>query len=288
MSRKSKFKLSKILYKIFFVFSLAVLSTYVLLPIVNMAIASVKPLDEIQIISDSILPKKFDFGSYSRMWKTVPLIKYIKNTFIVVSISTLLSVTISVFVGYVLHRFRFKGNKAFGKMLIFAQMLPGILFLLPLYMLFMLIFQQTGLQLVGTYKGLIITYMTFSLPFSIWMMRSYYQSIPIELDEAATIDGCGHFRTLISIILPVAKPGVIGVSIYSFMVGWEEIMFASVLTSDATQTISVGLRNYQSAQVVYWNEMMAAALTVTVPVVIGFLFLQKYLIQGLTAGSVKG
>lgn len=288
MKKKSKVGIGKILYKIFFVFSLIVLSTYVLLPLVNMALASVKPLEDIQIISDSFIPKKFDFGTYSRMWKTVPLLKYIKNTLIVVGISTLLSVTISVFVGYVLNRFKFRGQKIFGNALIFAQMLPGILLLLPLYMLYMVITDKTGIQLAGTYQGLIITYMTFSLPFSIWMMRSYYQSIPVEMDEAAYIDGCGQLRTLIQIILPVARPGVIGVTIYSFMVGWEEIMFASVLTSDETQTISVGLRNYQSAQIVYWNEMLAAAMTVTVPVVILFMFFQKYLVQGLTAGSVKG
>lgn len=288
MKRRRKTTIGKVLYNIFFILSLVVLSTYVLLPLVNMAIASVKPLEDIQIITDSIIPKKFDFGTYSRMWRTVPLIKYISNTIIVVGISTLLSVTISVFVGYALNRFKFRGQKAFGNMLIFAQMLPGILFLLPLYMLYMLIYNKLGIQMAGTYHGLIITYMTFSLPFSIWMMRSYFQSIPIELDEAAYIDGCGYFRTLIQIILPVAKPGVIGVIIYSFMVGWEEIMFASVLTSDETRTISVGLRNYQSAQVVYWNEMMAAAITVTVPVVVLFLFFQKYLVQGLTAGSVKG
>ena len=285
---KKKIKPKKILFGIFFVFSLLILSTYVLLPIINMAIASVKPLEEIQIIQDSILPKNYDFNTYGRMWKTVPLLKYIKNTLIVVSISTVLSVIVAVFAGYILQRFKFRGKKVFGNTLIFAQMLPGILLLLPVYLLYNLIFNATGIKLVGTHLGLVITYMTFSLPFSIWMMSSFYRSIPIELEEAAFIDGCGYIRTLVSIVLPVARPGVIAVVIYSFLVGWEEIMFASVLTGSATRTISVGLRNYASAQVVYWNEMMAAALTVTIPVVIAFLFLQKYLVQGLTAGSVKG
>lgn len=285
---KKKLTLKKILFQVFFVLSLLILSTYVLLPIINMVIASVKPLEEIQIIQDSIFPKKFDFGTYSRMWKTVPLMKYITNTVIVVSMATLFSVIVAVFSGYILQRFKFRGKKAFGNTLIFAQMLPGILLLLPLYLLYNLIFNATGIKLVGTYLGLVITYMTFSLPFSIWMMSSFYQSIPIELEEAAFIDGCGYIRTLVSIVLPVARPGVIAVVIYSFLVGWEEIMFASVFTGSATRTISVGLRNYASAQVVYWNEMMAAALTVTIPVVIAFLFLQKYLVQGLTAGSVKG
>lgn len=173
-------------------------------------------------------------------------------------------------------------------MLILAQMLPGILFLIPLYLLFSLMRTGLGLQLVGTHFGVVITYLTFSLPFSIWMMKSYFSAIPIELEEAALIDGCGYVKTLFRIVLPVATPGVIAVGIYSFLVGWEEVLFASVLTNEATRTISVGLRNYASAQVVYWNEMMAAALTVTVPVVIIFLFLQRYLVMGLMAGSVKG
>lgn len=271
-----------------FWFSIAVLSVYVLLPLVNMIVASVKPLDQIQVIEGSFLPEKYDFGTYVRMWKTVPLIKYIANTSIIVSCATILSIVVSIFAGYALQRFRFRGNKTFGNMLIIAQMLPGILFLIPLYLLFSLIRTKLGLQLVGTHFGVVITYLTFSLPFSIWMMKSYFSAIPIELEEAALIDGCGYFRTLFSIILPVATPGVIAVGIYSFFVGWEEVLFASVLTNEGTRTISVGLRNYASAQIVYWNEMMAAALTVTVPVVIAFLFLQKYLVMGLTAGSVKG
>jgi len=119
------------------------------------------------------------------------------------------------------------------------------------------------------------------------MMKSYFHSIPKELEEAAYIDGCGYLKTLFRIIYPVARPGVIAVAIYSFFVGWEEIMFASVLTNDMTRTISVGLRTYAAAEIVYWNEMMAAAVTVTLPVIIVFLFLQKYLVQGLTAGGVK-
>jgi multiple sugar transport system permease protein len=274
--------------QIFFWFSIVVLCTYVLLPLINMAVASVKPLEEIQVITDSFFPRRWDFGTYTRMWKTVPLLHYIGNTFIIVGFATLFSMGASIFAGYAMQRFRFRAGKAFGNMLILAQMLPGILFLLPLYLLFNFIRLKLGVQLVGTHAGVIITYMTFSLPFSIWMMKSYFGAIPIELEEAAFIDGCGHFRTLFRIILPVSVPGIIAVGIYSFLVGWEEILFASVLTNAATRTLSVGLRNYASAQVVYWNEMMAAALCVTVPVVLIFLFLQKYLVMGLTAGSVKG
>lgn len=282
-----KITLKKICWNLFMVFSLAFLTIYVVLPIFTMVTASIKPLEDIQIISDSLIPDDFDFDTYRRMWKTVPLLKYIFNSIVVVGLSTFFSVIIAIVVGYVMDRFKFRGRKLFGNMLIFAQMLPGILFLLPLYLLFSLIYRTLGIKLVGTYQGLIITYMTFSLPFSIWMMKSYFHSIPVELEEAAYIDGCGYLKTLFRIVYPVAKPGVIAVAIYSFFVGWEEIMFASVLTNEATRTISVGLRTYSAAEIVYWNEMMAAAVTVTAPVLIAFLFLQKYLVAGLTAGGVK-
>lgn len=282
-----KLTFKKFCWKLFMFFSLAFLTLYVLMPLYTMVTASIKPLEDIQILEGSLIPDSYDFDTYKRMWKTVPLLKYIMNSVIVVGLSTLLAVFIAVIAGYIMDRFKFRGKKAFGNMLIFAQMLPGILFLLPLYLLFTLVNREIGIKLVGTYKGLVLTYMTFSLPFSIWMMKSYYHSIPTELEEAAYIDGCGYLRTLFSIIFPVVLPGVIAVAIYSFFVGWEEIMFASVLTNDLTRTISVGLRTYSAAEIVYWNEMMAAAVTVTMPVIFLFLFLQKYLVQGLTAGGVK-
>ncbi len=285
--QKKRVTMKKVFWDIFFVFSLTFLTLYVFCPLYTMVTASIKPLENIQIIEGSLIPKSFDFSTYKRMWKTVPLLRYIKNSIVIVGISTFLSVTIAIITGYIMDRFPFCGKKLFGNMLIFAQMLPGILFLLPLYLLFTLSYKAIGIKLVGTYKGLILTYMTFSLPFSIWMMKSYYHSIPRELEEAAYIDGCGYMKTLFAIIYPVARPGIIAVAIYSFFVGWEELLFASVLTNDMTRTVSVGLRTYSAAEIVYWNEMMAAAVTVTLPVIIVFLFLQKYLVKGLTAGGVK-
>ena len=285
--KNKKIILKRLLWKIFMIFSLIFLTIYVLAPLFTMITTSIKPLENIQIIEKSLIPDKYDLETYKRMWKTVPLLEYIINSLIVVGISTLLSVFVAIIVGYVMNRFTFIGKKLFGNMLIFAQLLPGILFLLPLYLLFTLVNRQIGLKLVGTYKGLIITYMTFALPFSIWMMKEYFHSVPKELEEAAYIDGCGYLRTLFRIVYPIARPGVIAVTIYSFFVGWEEIMFASVLTNAETRTISVGLRTYAAAEIVFWNEMMAAAVTVTLPVIIIFLFLQKYLVQGLTAGCVK-
>jgi multiple sugar transport system permease protein len=166
-------------------------------------------------------------------------------------------------------------------------MFPGVLFLLPLFLIFVNINNSTGLQLVGTRLGLIITYLTFSLPFSIWMLAGYFDSIPRELDEAALVDGCGPMGALVRVVLPAARPGVIAVAIYSFMTAWGEVLFASVMTDDSTRTLAVGLQGYATQNNVYWNQIMAASLTVSVPVVIGFLLLQRFLVAGMTAGAVK-
>jgi multiple sugar transport system permease protein len=142
-------------------------------------------------------------------------------------------------------------------------------------------------QLSGSQLGLVITYLTFTLPFSIWMLVGYFDSIPRELDEAARIDGNGPIGTLVRVILPAAVPGIITVALYSFMTAWGEVLFASVMTDSSTRTLAVGLRNYASQNDVYWNQIMAASLVISVPVVAAFLLLQRYLVAGLTAGSVK-
>jgi multiple sugar transport system permease protein len=166
-------------------------------------------------------------------------------------------------------------------------MFPGILFLLPLFVIFVNIEKSFGITLYGTYFGLIITYLTFSLPFSIWMLVGYFDSIPRGLDEAAQVDGAGPLRTLFRVILPTAVPGIVAVIVYAFMTAWGEVLFASVLTDESTRTLAVGLQGYATQSQVYWNQVMAASLVVSVPVVAGFLVLQRYFVAGLTAGAVK-
>jgi multiple sugar transport system permease protein len=166
-------------------------------------------------------------------------------------------------------------------------MFPGILFLLPLFLIYVNLGNKTGIELYATRTGLIITYLTFSLPFSIWMLVGYFDSIPRGLDEAAQVDGAGPLRTLFRVILPTAVPGIVAVIVYAFMTAWGEVLFASVLTDENTRTLAVGLQGYATQSQVYWNQVMAASLVVSVPVVAGFLLLQRYFVAGLTAGAVK-
>ncbi|WP_371496157.1 carbohydrate ABC transporter permease [Kitasatospora sp. NBC_00374] len=266
--------------------ALAVLLVFTLTPVLVMLSSSLKPLQDVQGPFRWI-PSTLTFRPYLDIWKTVPLGRYFVNSLIVAGGATLCSVLIAILAGYAVSRYRFRGRRLFTVTVLSTQMFPGILFLLPLFLLFVNIGNSTGLALYGSRGGLILTYLTFSLPFSIWMLVGYFDSIPRDLDEAAAVDGCGPLRTLVRIVIPAAVPGIVAVAVYAFMTAWGEVLFASVMTNDETRTLAVGLQGYATQTDVYWNQVMAASLVVSVPVVAGFLLLQRYLVAGLTAGAVK-
>ncbi|KIU04114.1 MULTISPECIES: carbohydrate ABC transporter permease [Frigoribacterium] len=273
-------------FKVFRFFGLAFLSLVVVVPLYVVLTTSIKPLADVQGLFTWI-PSRVTLEPYVQIWQTVPLASYFKNSLIVTISATVLSVAMAVLAAYSLARLRFKGQRSFSLVVLSTQMFPGILFLLPLFLIFVQIQRTVGVQLTGSYLGLIITYMTFSLPFSIWMLTGYFASIPKELEEASMIDGTGRLGALFRVIIPVAKPGIIAVAVYAFITAWGEVLFASVLTSKDTRTLSIGLRAYASQQDVYWNQLMAASVVVSLPVLIGFMLVQKHLITGLSSGAVK-
>ena len=273
-------------FKVFRFFGLAFLSLVVVVPLYVVLTTSIKPLADVQGLFTWI-PSRVTLEPYVQIWQTVPLASYFKNSLIVTISATVLSVAMAVLAAYSLARLRFKGQRSFSLVVLSTQMFPGILFLLPLFLIFVQIQRTIGVQLTGSYLGLIITYMTFSLPFSIWMLTGYFASIPKELEEASMIDGTGRLGALFRVIIPVAKPGIIAVAVYALITAWGEVLFASVLTSKDTRTLSIGLRAYASQQDVYWNQLMAASVVVSLPVLIGFMLVQKHLITGLSSGAVK-
>ncbi|WP_163509818.1 carbohydrate ABC transporter permease [Fodinicola acaciae] len=273
-------------FKIVRAVGLAALTIFTLVPLYVMISTSIKPLGDVQ--NDfKWIPTTITFRPFVDIWSTVPLARYFINSVLVASISSIASVTLAVFAAYAISRYSFRGRELFRMTVLSTQMFPGILFLLPLYLIYVNIGQVTGIKLVGNLSGLIITYLTFTLPFSIWMLVGYFNSIPRGLDEAALVDGASPVRALLSIIVPAAKPGIVAVLIYSFMTSWSESLFASVLVDDSSRTLAVGLAEYSNYVGVYWNQVMAASIVVSIPVVVGFLLMQRYLVQGLTAGAVK-
>ncbi|MGD6748268.1 carbohydrate ABC transporter permease [Streptomyces sp. BH106] len=265
---------------------LTLLAGFVLLPVYVMVSSSLKPLQDVQGAFRWI-PSSLTIRPYIDIWSTVPLARYFMNSLVVAGTATVCSVVVAVFAAYAVSRYRFRGKRVFTVTVLSTQMLPGILFLLPLFLIYVNIGNATGIALFGSRGGLILTYMTFTLPFSIWMLIGYFESVPRDLDEAALVDGCGPLGALFRIIVPAAIPGIVAVAVYAFMTAWGEVLFASVMTNDTTRTLSVGLGAYANLNDVYWNQIMAASLVVSVPVVAGFLLLQRYLVTGLTAGAVK-
>ncbi|GAB3582361.1 carbohydrate ABC transporter permease [Leifsonia lichenia] len=265
---------------------LVILTIFTAVPIYVMVTSSMKSLADVQG-AFTWWPTQITFQPFIDMWSTVPLASYFVNSLIVAGSATILSLVIAVFAAYAVSRYRFKGRSVFTTTVLSTQMFPGVLFLLPLFLIFVNINQAVGIQLVGTRFGLVITYLTFALPFSIWMLAGYFDGIPRDLDEAAMVDGSGPMGALWHVVLPAARPGLIAVAIYSFMTSWGEVLFASVMTTDENRTLAVGLQLYSTQTNVYWNQIMAASLVVSIPVVVAFLLLQRSFVAGLTAGAVK-
>ena len=280
MSEKQVYGVLRVLGVAFFTF-------ITLYPLYVIVASSIKPLGDVQGAWQWI-PSEITLSPYVEMWTTVPLTKYFVNSIIISSAATLLAVLVAILAAYSISRYRFTGRGPLSLLILATQMFPGILFLLPLFVIFVNLEQVTGIKLYGSHLGLIILYLTFALPFSIWMLIGFFNSIPVELEQAAMVDGCTTLGAIFRILVPLSLPGIIAVSIFSFHVAWGEVLFASVMTDDNTRTLAIGLQDYATRSDVYWNQLMAASLVVSVPVVVAFLAVQRYLVSGMTAGGVKG
>ncbi|KTR42816.1 MULTISPECIES: carbohydrate ABC transporter permease [Curtobacterium] len=272
--------------KSFKVVTIVLLTLFTVVPLYVMITTAMKPLGDVQN-NFTWIPTTITFQPFIDMWSTVPLAKYFVNSLVVCTIATLFSLIIATFAAYGVSRWNFRGKSTFTTAVLSTQMFPGVLFLLPLFLIFTNLGNALGIQLVGSWLGLIITYLTFTLPFSIWMLSGYFETIPRELDEAAMVDGSGPMGALFRVILPSARPGLVAVGIYSFMTAWGEVLFASVMTNGDGQLLANGLQQYSTQTNVYWNQIMAASLVVSIPVVVAFLIVQRQFVAGLTAGAVK-
>jgi ABC-type glycerol-3-phosphate transport system permease component len=205
------------------------------------------------------------------------------NSLVVAVATTLVAMLFSIFTGYALSRFRFLGRRPFATGILLTQMLPGVLLAIPLYVIL------RGYRLDNTYPGLVLVYLTIALPFCTWMLWGYFDSISSDLEEAAMVDGCTHTGALFRVILPLAAPGVAAVAIFAFVLSWQEYLYALlIMNSERMQLLTVGASRISGHERIVWGEMMAYAVMVTLPVVLLFIFAQRYVVQGLTAGAVKG
>jgi multiple sugar transport system permease protein len=189
---------------------------------------------------------------------------------------------ISTLAGYSLSRYAVPGSRGMGIFLLTSRMLPSTLLVIPLFVFF----RQLGV--INDLRSVIIANTTFTIPFATWMLKGYFDSVPKELEEAAMIDGCNPLSALAQVVLPISAPGLAATALYSIILAWDEFLFArTFLTSNSVWTVTVGLGSFKGEYITYWNEVMAAALIGTVPIILAFLFLERYLVSGLAAGAYR-
>ena len=273
-----------IFHKIFLYFSIVIFLTFILLPFVEMFYASLRPLNHLfrspyQFYSDDL-----SFWAYREMWNTVPRLgRYIFNSFFLATCSALLTLLFVIPAAYAYARFDFPAKNISLYLLLAVNMFAGAVLLIPLYKLL------RTLSLLNTYLAMIIPAIAFLIPTSIWLLKSYFQKIPIELEEAAFCDGASRIQILRHIIAPLSTPGLVVVGIYAFIGAYaQQFLFAITFNQKKEyMPIPAGLYEFIGYQTVKWNEMMAASLVGIAPVLILFIFLQRYIVEGLTAGAVK-
>ena len=258
--------------------------TFILLPFVEMFYASLRPLDHLfrspyQFFSDDL-----SFWAYGEMWNTVPMLGiYIFNSFYLASCVTIITILFVIPAAYSYARFNFPGKNSSLYLLLAINMFSGAVLLIPLYKLL------RTLGLLNSYQAMIVPGVAFLIPTSIWLLKSYFEKIPIDLEEAAFVDGASRLQILRHIITPLSTPGLVVVSLYIFIGAYaQQFLFAITFNSKKEyMPIPAGLYEFIGYQTIKWNEMMAASLVGIAPVLIIFIFLQKYLVEGLTAGAVK-
>ncbi|MGE5572759.1 MAG: carbohydrate ABC transporter permease [Bacteroidota bacterium] len=261
---------------------IAVALVFMLTPIVWLLSTSLKDRNDMFSFPLHLIPKRFAWGNYAKIWQAIPFATYLRNSIVVAVYATFVAVGLSCFGAYAFSRFKFKGRDTSLRMILFSQMFPAVLLIIPIFIYI------KNLGLLGTYTGLMITYLTFLVPFSTWALTNFFDTVPVDLEEAAMIDGCTRVGALFRVVLPVSLPGLVSVGTYCFLTSWNEFIFAMAFMSDQNHwTLPVGLSALTSQYALDWGLLTAGGIISLIPAVFIVLFLQRYLIAGLTAGAVK-
>lgn len=262
---------------------LLVMIVFCVFPALWMFVTSIKTSAENFTVPPKIIVENPTIANYSRVLFESQIPRAFLNSVIVTVCATALTLAVAILAGYGFSRYRFKGSNLLSSGLLFGQMMPGVVIIIPLYMVF------SKLKIIDTYLALIIADLAITIPMSVMMLRSFFQTIPKELEEAAKIDGCTNLGALVRIILPVSVPGILAVSVYAFLNIWEEFLFALNLTnSDSVRTLPIAINHFSGEFVIDWGAMMGASMVVSMPVLLVFLLCNKFFIKGLSDGSVKG
>ena len=266
------------------IYSLAIIiSCLVAFPVYWMFTSSLQSSDSLFNIPPNLLPTVSPFFAYMHYLISSPFLTWTKNTIFIAAVATLASTAIAVLGAYGLSRFQFKGKVLFSFIVLLTQMLPTILIAIPLFVIF------SKMGLVNTVYSLMAVDTIVTTPIGLWFLKGFFDSIPRELEDAARIDGCSRMAALIQIDLPLIVPGIVATATWVFIVIWDEYLYAvTLVNNDRSWVISVGIASYFGEYSTPWNDVMTGAALATLPILVLFLYFQKHLVSGLTAGSVKG
>lgn len=252
------------------------------LPIVWMLSTSFKPNGQVFAWPPKLITADFTFDSYLAIFADGEKLRFFLNSYVVAGAVTVLTLLASVLAAYALSRYEFPLKRALNVVIISVQAAPPITLLIPYFGL------VVTLGLYDTYAGLILTYMVFTLPYAIIMMTGYFNTLPKELDEAVMVDGAGPLTILFRILLPISVPGLVSVGVYTFMIAWNEYLFALTLTrTNEMRTVPIGIQLLMGQHSYDWSQMMAMSILGSIPILVLFTFFQRYFLSGMSAGAVK-
>jgi multiple sugar transport system permease protein len=250
-------------------------------PISWMLLTSIKP-DNIVASMPPVWVFKPTLTSYLELFQTAEFQRYTVNTLIVASITSLLATVFGFLSAYSFTRFRYRGSTFLPLFYLVVRMVPRISLVLPFYV----IMSQAGM--LNTKTALILSYTTFALPFGIWMMIGFLKELPVDLEEAAAVDGCNRWQILTKVVIPLAAPGIATTAIFAFLLGWNEFLFSLILSGPESRTLPVMVAGFETDRGIRWGQLSSAAISIMLPVVAVALFLQRHIVKGLTLGAVKG
>lgn len=256
---------------------------FAVFPVIQVVGISLRPGDQLYSPDFELFPADATLQAYRAMFTEKPFLLWMRNSLVVSLGTALIGVALASLGGFALSRYRFSGRGAALQGILMTQMFPATMLLLPLYLM------MRHLHLVDTLAGVMVAYVATALPFCVWTMKGYYDTIPAELNEAALIDGCSPLQAFVRVTLPLSAPALVITALFSFMTGWSEFMVARVmLTSSELMTLPLGLESLFTTYQTEWANYAAGSLLVSLPVVVLFLVLNRFLVSGLTLGSVKG
>ncbi len=275
--------MKKLLARLATAIFLLLVTVYALFPFFWMVMSAVKTERELRTVPPTFFPGEYTLTHYGNVFTRTNIPRYFVNSLVIATGATSLALVIAVVAGYGFARFRFRGRDVLLNGVLSSQMIPATAMMVPLFL------TLRALGLVNTHLGLILAYLVFTVPLSVWMMTNYFYSIPESIEEAATIDGATRLQTLVRIVLPVSMPGILATGIYNFITSWNEFIFALVFATDKKiMTLPIGLAEFVFEFSIDWGGLMAASVLMTLPIVTIFFVLQRHFISGLTAGATKG